>query len=46
MKMEHIALYVKDLEKARSFFMEYLDAKSNRACIAFLYRQRFVVLRT
>ena len=29
MKIDHIALYVNDLEKARSFFMEYLGAKSN-----------------
>lgn len=28
-KIDHIALYVNDLEKARSFFMEYLGAKSN-----------------
>lgn len=29
MKIEHIALYVKDLEGTRNFFMKYLDAKSN-----------------
>ncbi len=29
MKIEHVALYVNDLEKARSFFMKYLGAKSN-----------------
>lgn len=29
MKIEHIALYVKDLEKAKTFFMNYLGAKSN-----------------
>lgn len=29
MKIEHIALYVNDLEEARNFFMKYLDAKSN-----------------
>ena len=29
MKIEHIALYVNDLEKAKEFFMKYLDAKSN-----------------
>lgn len=29
MKIEHIALYVNDLEKTRSFFMKYLGAKSN-----------------
>lgn len=29
MKIEHIALYVNDLEKARSFFVKYLNAKSN-----------------
>ena len=29
MKIEHIALYVKDLEKTRNFFMKYLGAKSN-----------------
>ena len=29
MKIEHVALYVKDLEKARAFFMKYLGAKSN-----------------
>lgn len=29
MKIEHIALYVNDLEEARNFFMKYLGAKSN-----------------
>ena len=29
MKIEHIALYVKDLEAARNFFVKYLGAKSN-----------------
>ena len=29
MKIEHIALYVKDLETARSFFVKYMGAKSN-----------------
>jgi lactoylglutathione lyase len=29
MKIEHIALYVNDLEAARKFFMKYLGAKSN-----------------
>mgnify|MGYP002522007334 CR=1 FL=1 len=29
MKIEHIAMYVNDLEAARGFFMKYLDAKSN-----------------
>lgn len=29
MKVEHIALYVEDLEAARVFFMEYLGAGSN-----------------
>ena len=29
MKIEHIALYVNDIEKARSFFMKYLGARSN-----------------
>ncbi len=29
MKIEHIALYVNDLEHARNFFMKYLGAKSN-----------------
>ncbi len=29
MKMEHIALYVNDLEKARDFFVRYFDAVSN-----------------
>ena len=29
MKIEHIALYVNDLEKARNFFVKYLGAKSN-----------------
>ena len=30
MKIEHIALYVNDLEKTRNFFMKYLGAKSNK----------------
>ena len=29
MKIEHIALYVKDLEKAKEFFVTYLNGKSN-----------------
>ncbi len=29
MKIEHIALYVKDLEKARDFFVNYLGGRSN-----------------
>ena len=29
MKIEHVALYVHDLEGARTFFMKYLGAKSN-----------------
>lgn len=29
MKVEHIALYVEDLEAARVFFMKYLGASSN-----------------
>lgn len=29
MKIEHIAMYVNDLEKAKSFFEKYFDAKSN-----------------
>ncbi len=27
MKIEHVALYVNDLEKARSFFTKYLGGK-------------------
>ena len=29
MKIEHIAIYVADLEKARDFFIEFFGAKSN-----------------
>ncbi len=29
MKIEHIAMYVNDLEAAREFFVKYLDAVSN-----------------
>ena len=29
MMIEHIALYVNDLEAARTFFMKYLGAASN-----------------
>ena len=29
MKIEHIALYVKNLENTKKFFMKYLGAKSN-----------------
>ena len=29
MKIEHIALYVSDLERARDFFVKYFDATSN-----------------
>ena len=29
MKIDHIALYVNDLEKCRDFFVKYFDGKSN-----------------
>ena len=29
MKIEHVALYVKDLEKAKEFFVSFLNGKSN-----------------
>ncbi|MGN0362138.1 MAG: VOC family protein [Bilifractor sp.] len=29
MKVEHIAMYVNDLEKAKAFFVDYLGANSN-----------------
>ena len=29
MRIEHIAMYVNDLEKARDFFVRYLEGKSN-----------------
>ena len=29
MRIEHIAMYVNDLEAAKDFFVTYLDAKSN-----------------
>ena len=29
MRIEHVALYVNDLEKTKKIFMEYLGAKSN-----------------
>jgi len=29
MKIEHIAMYVKELEKTRDFFVKYFDANSN-----------------
>lgn len=29
MKIEHVALYVNDLERAKDFFVKYFDAKSN-----------------
>ena len=29
MKIEHIAMYVNDLDAARNFFVKYFDAKSN-----------------
>ena len=30
MKVNHIALYVNDLEKMRAFYVKYFDAKSNK----------------
>ncbi|MFW9969499.1 MAG: VOC family protein [Candidatus Odinarchaeota archaeon] len=30
MKIEHIAIWVKDLEKIRNFYEKYFDAKSNK----------------
>ncbi len=32
MKIEHVALYVNDLEEAREFFIKYLDG-SSKSCI-------------
>ncbi len=29
MKIEHVAMYVKDLEKAKEFFIKYFNAKAN-----------------
>ncbi|MGP1570219.1 MAG: VOC family protein [Eubacteriales bacterium] len=29
MKIEHMAMYVNDIERAREFFVKYLDGKSN-----------------
>ena len=29
MRIEHVAMYVNDIEKARDFFVKYLDGKSN-----------------
>ncbi|MFK8284215.1 VOC family protein [Capnocytophaga canis] len=29
MKIDHIALYVNDLEKTKEFFVKYFDGKSN-----------------
>ncbi len=29
MKIEHVAMYVNDLEKARDFFVKYFDGKAN-----------------
>lgn len=29
MRVEHIAMYVNDIEKARDFFVKYFQAKSN-----------------
>lgn len=29
MKIEHVAMYVNDLEKAKEFFIKYFDAKCN-----------------
>ena len=29
MKIEHVALYVSDLEKAKEFFVTYLNGKAN-----------------
>ena len=29
MRIEHIAMYVNDLEKAKDFFIQYFDAKAN-----------------
>ncbi len=29
MKIEHIAMYVNDLERAKDFFIKYLDGKAN-----------------
>ncbi len=29
MRIEHVAMYVNDLEKVKDFFISYLNAKSN-----------------
>lgn len=41
MKIEHVALYCKDLEQMRQFFIEYFDAVSNE-----LYHNERTGLRT
>ncbi len=33
MKLDHIALYVNDLETARTFFIHYFEAASNKCTI-------------
>ena len=35
MKIDHFAMYVKDLEAARSFFMRYFGASSNEYFLSF-----------
>lgn len=30
MRIEHIVVYVRNLEKTREFFIQYLEAKSNK----------------
>ena len=32
MKLEHVALYVSDLERARDFFVDWLGGRSNEGC--------------
>lgn len=40
MKIEHIALYVEDLEGARNFFIKYLGRNQTKDTI--IHRQTFV----
>ena len=43
-KLSHIGLYVKDVERARCFFVEYLGAMAGKMCpIYLLYKLERVI---
>ena len=43
MRIEHVALYVNDLEKTKKIFMEYLGAKSRKQAFVLIFLHLMMV---